>query len=55
MEDIAFGMEMEVNPKEVEEFVTSEKFTQFLLNNTTDFSVAAFILQAVLDRLEEYD
>ncbi len=47
-----FDMEMMVNPKEVREFVESAKFTQFLLNNTTNFSVAAFVLQAVLDRLD---
>lgn len=47
--------EMTVDPKEVREFVESEKFIQFLLNNTTDFSVAAFILQTVLDRLPEED
>lgn len=47
--------EMIVDPKEVREFVESEKFIQFLLNNTTDFSVAAFVLQAVLDRLPEED
>ena len=48
-----FDTEMTVDVKEVREFVESEKFIQFLLNNTTDFSVAAFILQAVLDRLPE--
>ena len=50
-----FDMEMTVNPDEVREFVESPTFTQFLLNNTTDFSVAAFILQAVLDRLDEVE
>ena len=48
-----FDTEMTVDVKEVREFVESEKFIQFLLNNTTDFSVAAFILQTVLDRLPE--
>ena len=47
-----FNTEMTVNPNEVRTFVESDKFIQFLLNNTTDFSVAAFILQAVLDRLD---
>jgi hypothetical protein len=45
------GTEMTVDPKKVREFVESDKFIQFLLNNTTDFSVAAFILQTVLDNL----
>lgn len=48
-----FGTKMTADVKEVREFVESEKFIQFLLNNTTDFAVAAFILQAVLDRLPE--
>ena len=50
-----FDMEMEVNPAKVREFVESDKFVQFLLNNTTDFSVAAFVLQTVLDRLDEIE
>lgn len=47
-----FKTEMTVNPEEVKRFVESDKFIQFLLNNTTDISVAAFILQAALDRLD---
>ena len=47
-----FNTEMTVNPDEVRAFVESDKFIQFLLNNTTDFSVVTFILQAVLDRLD---
>lgn len=46
-----FNTEMTVDPKKVREFIESDKFIQFLLNNTTDFSVAAFILQTVLDNL----
>lgn len=47
-----FDTEMTVNLTEIKKFVESKKFTQFLLNNTTDFSVAAFVLQALLDRIE---
>ena len=44
---------MSVDLSDVEDFVTSEQFTQFLLNNTTEFSTAAFILQVLLDKIEE--
>lgn len=44
---------MTVSLKEVEEFVTSDKFTQFLLNNTTDFAVAAYVLQTLLNAIEK--
>lgn len=46
-------MEVSVDIKEVEEFITNEKFTKFLLENTTDFGVAAFILQSLLSAVEE--
>ena len=48
-----FDTEMTVNPDKVKAFVESDKFIQFLLNNTTDFSVAAFILQTVEDKIDE--
>lgn len=47
------GTEMTVDLKEVKNFVESDKFIQFLLNNTTDFAVAAFILQTVLEKIDE--
>ena len=37
------------------EFVKSNKFTEFLLNNTTDFGTAAFILQTLLDKISELE
>lgn len=42
-----------VDLEEVREFIESQKFLQFLLNNTTDFATAGFILQTLLDKLEE--
>ena len=47
------NMDMIVNLEDVKEFVESQKFTQFLLSNTTEFSTAAFILQTLLDKVEE--
>ncbi len=42
-----------VDLDDVKRFVESEKFAQFLLANTTEFSTAAFILQTLLDAVEE--
>ena len=44
---------MSVDLEKVQEFIEGDKFAQFLLNNTTDFSVAAFILQTVMDKINE--
>lgn len=49
------NIDMTVNLKDVKEFIKSQKFTQFLLNNTTNFSTAAFIFQTLLDKVEELD
>ena len=46
-------MGISVDIKEVEKFITNEKFTNFLLKNTTDFGVAAFIMQSLLDAIED--
>ena len=49
------NMDMTVNLEDVKKFIESQKFTQFLLSNTTEFSTAAFILQTLLDKIEELD
>ena len=46
-------MEIEINLKEVEEFVTSDEFIQFIINHTTQFGTAAFILQTLTEKLDE--
>ena len=46
-------MECSVDLEQAEKFITSDKFTKFLLNNTTDFGVAAFIMQSLLDALQQ--
>lgn len=38
---------------EVETTVTNDEFAQYLLSHTTDFSVAAFIMQTLLDAIDE--
>ena len=45
-------MELMVDIKEVETFVTSEKFTDFLVNNTTDIGTAGFVLQTLLNEID---
>lgn len=54
MEDkiVQWNTEVEVDLDEVSRVVRSESFARFLLDETADFTVAAYILQALLDRLE---
>ena len=37
----------------VEKFIHSDKFSQFLLSNTTDFVTAVFVLQTLIEKVEE--
>ena len=46
-------METSVDLDDVEHFITSDKFTKFLISNTTDFVTAAYILQSLLDDVKE--
>lgn len=46
------NIDMEVL-EEVEATVTNDKFAQYLLNNTTDFSAAAFIMETLLGAIKE--
>ena len=46
-------MTVNVDLQDVKNFIESEKFCQFLLNNTTQFTTAAFILQSVMNAVEE--
>ena len=43
---------IEVDLDEVKEFIENPEFHQYLLANTTEFSTAAFILQTLLDAVE---
>lgn len=45
-------MEVSVNIEDVENFILSDNFRNFLLENTTDFGTAAFILQTLLDTID---
>lgn len=46
------SIDMEVL-EEVEATVTNDKFAQYLLSNTTNFAAAAFIMQTLLDAIDE--
>lgn len=43
-----------IDLNEVEAFIEDPNFHRFLLDNTTDFAVAAFILQTLMERVREY-
>lgn len=46
-------MEIDVNIRNVEEFVLSDDFREFLMSKTTSFATAAFVLQTLLNKIEE--
>ena len=46
-------MQIELDIKNVEEFVLSDSFRDFLMSKTTSFATAAFILQVLLDKIDE--
>ena len=46
-------MEVSVDIEEVQKFVMSDEFRNFLLDNTSDFGVAAFILQTLLESIDK--
>lgn len=39
----------------IKEFVSSDKFANFLINNTTDFGTAAFVLQTLIEKIDELE
>ena len=43
-------MELSIDLDEVKEFIEDSNFIQFLLNNTTDINVPAFILSAAYEK-----
>ena len=53
MTEQKLNLTMDVDLDEVEELITSDKFAQFLLNNTVNFSTGAFVLQSAYEALME--
>ena len=52
MDDFTFDTTVDVDLDDVQQF-TENELSAFLVNNTTDFGTAAFILQSVLNAIEE--
>lgn len=46
-------MNLMVDIDNVKKFITSEKFTNFLVSNTTDIGTAGFVLQTLLEKIDE--
>lgn len=48
-------MKIDCNLNGIKKFVNSEKFANFLVNNTTDFGTVAFILQTLFEKIDEIE
>ncbi len=48
-----FSDYIEIDIRDVEEFVNNPDFHRYLVENTTDFSTAAFVLQTLLNAVKE--
>lgn len=46
-------MNVNVNLNDVKTFIESDKFIQFLLNNSTDLGTPVFITQTLLEKINE--
>ena len=46
-------MNIEIDIKNIEEFVLSDDFRNFLMSKTTNFGTAAFVLQTLLEKIDE--
>lgn len=40
--------------KDLETFVRSEKFSKFLVSNTTDFIIPVIVLQTLLNKIDDF-
>ena len=46
-------MDIEIDLNNIEQFINDPGFHTYLLANTPDFGTAAFVLQTLLDRVDE--
>lgn len=46
---------LEVDLQKVKEFILSDNFIQYLLNNMTDVGIVGFIIQSVLNEIERIE
>ena len=52
-EAIAFNME--INVTELRKLVYSDEFAQFLLSHTSDFGIAAYVLQTCFEAVDKIE
>nr|DAZ72761.1 MAG TPA: hypothetical protein [Caudoviricetes sp.] len=48
-------MECICDLNDIKEFVSSDKFANFLVNNTTDVGTVVFILQILIEKIDELE
>ena len=48
-------MECICDLNDIKEFVSSDKFANFLINNTTNFGTAIFVLQTLIEKIDELE
>lgn len=46
-------MEIEINLSEIKEYVTNDDFIQYLLSTSTNIGIPSFIIQTVLEKIDE--
>lgn len=48
-----FDTELTIDLEEVKEYIESNKFTRFLLDTSPSFETAAFVLQSLLNAVDD--
>ena len=48
-------MNIELDMQNIKEFVLSDDFRNFLMSKTTNFGTAAFVLQTLLEKIDELE
>lgn len=48
-----FFNQISIDLNEVEQFITSDEFKQFIIDNNTDFAIPCFIFQTLLEKIDE--
>ena len=51
--NISLDMNLSVDLKDVEDFIYSDNFANYLINNAPNFETAGFIFQSLIDMVEE--
>ena len=48
-------MEIDLDIQNIKEFVLGDEFCHFLMSKTTNFGTAAFVLQTLLEKIDEIE